>query len=69
MSGFPTCLQVQYNAAVVLSIMSQHEDNMMVLNTEQDRLEAVLTQAIAQFPECQQECRTVLKVLVDGLTE
>lgn len=68
MSGFPSCLQVQANAATVLSNMSMHSDNIVVLNTEQDRLEFVLTQTMTQFPECREKCKSVLKVLIYGMT-
>ena len=63
MSGFPNSLQVQNNATIALSNMSKIEENIAVLNTEQARMEVVLTQAMTRFPECQKRCEEVLEAL------
>jgi len=63
MSGFPDSLEVQNNATTALRNMSKIEENIAVLNTEQVRVEVVLTQTMKRFPECQKFCLEVLEVL------
>lgn len=65
MSGFPKSQQIQYSAAIALRKISEVKESIAILNTEQARLEDVLTNSMIRFPDSQLNCEAVLKVLPD----
>ena len=63
MSGFYRSFKVQEHGVIALRNISKYESNMVVLFTEQARIEDVFTEIEERFPELQDQCQEVLTLL------
>ena len=64
MSGFHRSFQLQEQGVIALRNISKYENNTVVLFTEQARIEDVFAEIRERFPELQDQCSEVLKVLL-----